>query len=178
MAHRDPPSDAGSPRDVYGNDGSPTNWSIDEPGGPHGGMRLHRPREEATQAGGTWEDTYAGDRAREAHPVRFDREAQGRGDHVGSRGGGAAPGSANGRRGPRNYVRPDERIAEDVYDALTDDPWVDAGGIAVTVTGGVVILEGEVGDRETKHYVETLVDRCRGVSDIDNRLTVARRGRT
>jgi osmotically-inducible protein OsmY len=176
MAQREPPARSGSPRDVYGADGTPTNWSIDSPGGPHGGMRLHRPRSPATQVGGTRDDTYAGDRSREAHPVRFTRTAQGHGDHVAARGGGAAPGSATTRRGPRNYVRPDERIAEDVYDALTDDPWVDAGGIAITVTGGMVILEGEVESRRAKHYVEELVERCRGVTDIDNRLEVARRG--
>ncbi|HET7843457.1 MAG TPA: BON domain-containing protein, partial [Xanthomonadales bacterium] len=159
MAHRQPPARSGSPQDVYGNDGTSRNWSIDEPGGPHGGMQLRRDHGRAWQAGGTWDDTYAGDRRREAHaaaefhPARFDRLPEGRGDHVAARGGGAAPGSARARRGPRNYVRSDERIAEDIYETLADDAWIDASGIALTVTGGIAILEGEVPDRRAKHYV-------------------------
>jgi hypothetical protein len=42
------------------------------------------------------------------------------------------------------------------------------------VRGGKVTLTGQVDQRWTKHHVEDLVDRCSGVQEIENRLTVSR----
>jgi osmotically-inducible protein OsmY len=57
---------------------------------------------------------------------------------------------------------------------LTDDPRIDASDVTVTVTDKVVKLAGTVSDRRTKYEVEDLVERCGGVSDIDNQLRVSR----
>ncbi|MFX7506872.1 SWFGD domain-containing protein, partial [Acinetobacter baumannii] len=53
-------------------------------------------------------------------------------------------------RGPRGYSRSDERVREDVSDRLTDDAYIDASDIEVTVSGGEVTLTGMVPDRHTK----------------------------
>lgn len=75
-------------------------------------------------------------------------------------------------RGPKDYQRSDERLKEDICERLRDDPRIDASQITVDVTGGRVSLSGEVDSRRAKHQAEDLVDACRGVSEIDNRLRV------
>ena len=39
---------------------------------------------------------------------------------------------------------------------------------------GVVTIQGTVSDRRMKHHVEDLIERCSGVKDIENRLSVKR----
>ena len=98
------------------------------------------------------------------------RAARGGDDH------GLGPDIAPARdfrgRGPKGYQRPDERLKEDISERLRDDPRIDASEITVDVTGGRVSLSGEVDSRRTKHQVEDLVDACRGVQEIDNRLRI------
>jgi BON domain-containing protein len=74
-------------------------------------------------------------------------------------------------RGPRGYRRSDERIQEDVSEALTQEGELDASEILVTVQGGEVTLEGTVPDRRSKRLAEDLADQ-RGVRDVHNRLRV------
>ncbi len=78
-------------------------------------------------------------------------------------------------KGPKGYVRSDERIREDVCDRLSDDDEVDASEITVTVTGGEVRLEGTVTDRYSKHRAEDLAEAVSGVRDVTNNLR-ARKG--
>lgn len=80
--------------------------------------------------------------------------------------------------GPRGYKRSDERLAEDINERLTDDDHIDASGISVAVKDGVVTLGGEVRERRTKHHIEDLVERCHGLQDIRNQITVRRRSGT
>ena len=77
-------------------------------------------------------------------------------------------------RGPKNYRRSDERIAELVNDALQDDGALDAGGIEVSVEDGDVTLRGTVARRRLKHRAENVAVRASGVHDVDNRLRVER----
>jgi hypothetical protein len=72
-------------------------------------------------------------------------------------GGGASfgetPASTRGRftgRGPKGYIRSDERIREDVSDRLEQHGEIDATEIEVRVSNGEVTLEGTVEDRRTK----------------------------
>ena len=81
-------------------------------------------------------------------------------------------------KGPSGYTRSDERIREDVCDRLTDDPYVDATNIEVTVQGGEVTLSGLVERREVKRRAEDLAERVSGVRDINNRLRVGTRERS
>lgn len=75
-------------------------------------------------------------------------------------------------RGPKGYVRTDDRIREMVCERLTDDPWIDASEVDVDVTQGVVKLTGAAPNRSTKYAIEDLVERCSGVKDVDNQLRV------
>jgi osmotically-inducible protein OsmY len=73
-------------------------------------------------------------------------------------------------RGPKNYVRSDERIREDVSDRLSDDAWLDASNIEVTVAAAEVTLTGVVADRRDKRRAEDLADDVRGVRHVQNNL--------
>lgn len=73
-------------------------------------------------------------------------------------------------RGPKAYVRSDERIREDVNDRLTDDSWIDASNIDVTVSEGEVTLTGTVDNRTSKRRAEDVVDGITGVKHVQNNL--------
>jgi hypothetical protein len=73
-------------------------------------------------------------------------------------------------RGPKGYMRSDERIREDVNDRLTEDSWLDASNIEVRVTAGEVTLGGTVAERLDKRRAEDLADSVSGVIDVQNNL--------
>jgi hypothetical protein len=75
-------------------------------------------------------------------------------------------------RGPRGYRRSDERIHEDVNERLTDDRYVDASDIEVSVDNGVVTLAGRVGSRAEKRRAEDVAELVSGVTDVSNQLRV------
>jgi hypothetical protein len=79
------------------------------------------------------------------------------------------PGPHRGR-GPRGYQRSDERIREDVCEALTEADDVDASGIDVQVASGVVTLTGTVDGRFAKRRAEDLADTVSGVREVQNHL--------
>ncbi len=75
-------------------------------------------------------------------------------------------------KGPVGYTRSDERIRELVCDALTDDHYVDATHIEVTVRNGEVTLAGTVDDRVQKRMAEACVESVGGVKDVHNQLRI------
>ena len=75
-------------------------------------------------------------------------------------------------KGPRNYSRSDDRIKEDINDRLSDDPFVDASEIEVTVSNGEVTLTGSVDDRSNKRRAEDLAEAVSGVKNVENRIRV------
>ena len=77
-------------------------------------------------------------------------------------------------RGPKNYNRSDDRIKEDVNDRLSDDPFIDATEIDVTVQNAEVTLVGMVNDRSEKRRAEDLAESVSGVKNVENRLRVGR----
>ena len=77
-------------------------------------------------------------------------------------------------KGPKGYKRSDERLQEDISERLMDDDRIDASDVSVRCKDGVVTLEGSVSERQVKHRIEDLVERCHGVKDIENRITVQR----
>jgi hypothetical protein len=85
-------------------------------------------------------------------------------------GSGYAGGHAG--KGPRDYVRSDSRVLEDVCDRLSDDDHVDASDVTVQVAGGEVTLSGTVLDRYGKRHAEQLAASVRGVVDVHNHLRV------
>lgn len=81
-------------------------------------------------------------------------------------------------QGPKDYRRGDERIREAACECLLEDHWIDASDIEVSASDGIVTLSGAVDSRDNKWRAETLVSRIFGVTDVSNRLRVARRPRS
>jgi hypothetical protein len=75
-------------------------------------------------------------------------------------------------RGPKGYQRSDTRIADDLNDRLTDDAYLDASEIEVSVKDGEVTLSGLVARREDKRRAEDLADNISGVGHVQNNLRV------
>lgn len=75
-------------------------------------------------------------------------------------------------RAPRNYVRSDGRILEDVCELIHHHAPFDASELEVEVTGGEVVLRGEVDDRHAKRLAEDMAMSVRGVRDVRNELRV------
>ena len=76
-------------------------------------------------------------------------------------------------KGPKGYVRSDERIREDVCERLTRHPEVDASDIEVAVSNGEVTLSGTVSERQLKRVAEDCVEVVSGVRDITNTIRIA-----
>ncbi|WP_309092932.1 BON domain-containing protein [Phenylobacterium sp.] len=100
-----------------------------------------------------------GDGGPQRYSADFNREA--RWEDPGHRG-----------RGPKGYKRSDERISDDAHQRLTDDPWLDASNINVSVSGGEVTLSGTVENREAKHRAERCVEEISGVTHVQNNLRI------
>jgi hypothetical protein len=79
-------------------------------------------------------------------------------------------------RGPKDYQRSDDRVREELCDAMTDDPLLDASEITVTVAHGEVTLTGSVTTRDQKRRAEDVAERISGVKDVTNQLRVAQPG--
>lgn len=75
-------------------------------------------------------------------------------------------------KGPKGYKRSDERIREEICDALTSDHNVDASEIDVEVEDGVVTLKGTVEDRKMKRCAEDCIADLQGVDDVRNEIQV------
>jgi len=122
--------------------------------------------------------------AHREQPRERDRRDEGRGfldraaDRVASWFGGdgeqraGAPWQGHRGKGPRGYRRSDQRISDDVHDALTDDPYLDATEVTVAVSSCEVTLSGVVADREAKHRAERIVERISGVDHVQNNLRI------
>jgi osmotically-inducible protein OsmY len=77
-------------------------------------------------------------------------------------------------KGPKGYQRSDERIREDVSDRLTEDDYLDASNVEVSVSSGEVVLSGTVENREDKRRAEDLAERISGVQNVQNNIRVNR----
>jgi len=83
-------------------------------------------------------------------------------------------GISHAGKGPKGYRRSDERIQEDVSEALTQHHELDASDIEVKVNNGEVILSGSVAERQFKRMAEDIAERCPGVRDVRNDIRVQR----
>jgi hypothetical protein len=93
--------------------------------------------------------------------------------------GGALLGHDAGHagRGPRGYKRSDDSIYDDVCDTLTLSPDVDASDIEVSVKEGIVFLNGNVSDRQSKKMAELEIENVSGVMDVQNLLNFTERNK-
>lgn len=78
-------------------------------------------------------------------------------------------------KGPKGYKRTDDRVYEEVCEALMRSHSVDASEIGVKVEGGMVTLEGKVSSRAEKRAAEMEIEDLPGVLDVRNELRL--RGR-
>lgn len=83
---------------------------------------------------------------------------------------GAADDTGHRGTAPKNYVRSDERVFEDVCEALTQLDSVDASDITVAVHAGVVTLDGSVGTARMKELAEEAIMDLPGVKSVRNTL--------
>lgn len=83
--------------------------------------------------------------------------------------------SSHRGRGPKGYLRSDDRIREDVCDCLTDDPHIDATDVEVTVKNGEVTLSGTIESRAARRHAEELTEDLSGVKHVQNNLRVGER---
>jgi len=131
---------------------------------PAAGLVIHgqHPRPTATPTdSGHYGELHAGDQSWASLRRHMDRSAEARG-------------SSHRGKGPKGYVRSDERIKEDIYDVLTDDHEIDASDVSVEVQDGHVTLTGNVEDRRMKFLIEDAVASCSGVQDVRNQLRTLR----
>ncbi len=78
-------------------------------------------------------------------------------------------------RGPRGWVRADERILDELCERLVR-AGVDASELAVEVEGGEVSLEGDLGTREERRFVVDLAERILGVTAVNADIRVREAG--
>lgn len=75
-------------------------------------------------------------------------------------------------KGPKGWRRSDERIKDDVCEALYQSWEVDATHIDVSVNDGHVFLRGTVSSRPAKRRAEEAVEYVSGVDDVINELRI------
>ncbi len=76
--------------------------------------------------------------------------------------------------GPKGYKRSDERIREDICDALCSAYEIDSSDVEIKVQNGEVTITGTVPDRQTKLRIEHLADRMSGVNEVTNQVRIKR----
>lgn len=147
----------------------------------YGGNENYADRGYSEQAGG-WGD------GRDQNQQRYPSTSGSRDSYSQPWQGNPSPNSAYGAewnsltteshagRGPKNYRRSDERIHEDVSEALTHAHQIDASEIEVEVKEGIVTLSGSVSDKKTKRAAEECIENLSGVKDVKNNLSVTSSG--
>jgi hypothetical protein len=98
----------------------------------------------------------------EAYTDQFDAEAS---EELDLDQGGGAFLSYRGL-GPRGWKKTDERLYQDVCHALEQSREVDASGLEVVVSDGVVTLRGQLPSRGMKVIAVDLVESVPGVMDV------------
>jgi len=79
------------------------------------------------------------------------------------------------QRGEGSYLdalRSDESIRNEVCEALTRHPDLDASDLEVEIEAGEVTLSGRVEDRDARWLAEDIVEVVSGVSLVHNQLRV------
>jgi osmotically-inducible protein OsmY len=75
-------------------------------------------------------------------------------------------------KGPKGYVRQDDKIREDICILLTADAYVDPGNVTVEVKDGTAILNGTVEVELMKIRTEQLAWLIFGIKGVKNMIEV------
>jgi osmotically-inducible protein OsmY len=149
------------------------NRQRDSGGGYGGGRQMSGPQQHDRNYGGYGGESYGrgmGNMAASGE-WRGGYEQSGRG--FGSERGFDQRPSHRGK-GPKNFTRSDDRIREQVCEALENDHNIDASEIEVEVKNGEVILKGTVDDRNIKRMAEDCVLQLSGINEVQNQLRVGK----
>lgn len=79
-------------------------------------------------------------------------------------------------KGPKGWQRSDDRIREDVSEALARHAALDASDIEVQVANGEITLTGTVANRADKRTAEETAERVFGVSEVQNQIKLKKEG--
>jgi osmotically-inducible protein OsmY len=77
-------------------------------------------------------------------------------------------------KGPKGFKRSDERIREDVSEAIARQGWIDASDVEVRVQSGEVTLSGTIVHRDHKRMIERMIEDLPGVVDVHNEIRIRR----
>ncbi len=75
-------------------------------------------------------------------------------------------------RGPKGYVRSDDKMLEDVSERMFHDPLLDASNIELSIADGELTMDGSVDSRRAKRRAEDLADSVAGIGHVQNNLRV------
>ena len=84
----------------------------------------------------------------------------------------------NRGKAPRSYKRSDQRIMEDIFEAVSAEMTLDSSDVEINITNGEVVLSGNVRDRRDKWRIEDLVENISGVTHIENRIRITSEARS
>ncbi|MFN8657090.1 MAG: BON domain-containing protein [Candidatus Obscuribacterales bacterium] len=79
------------------------------------------------------------------------------------------PGTFAGR-GPKDYVRSDQSIEDELYKRLTHHPDLDAADMEIGVLEGIVSLRGYAANKYEKRLAEEIARDVLGVSEVKSEL--------
>lgn len=74
-------------------------------------------------------------------------------------------------KGPKNFIRNDESLREEVCEALLMNPDLDPENLEVKVNEGVVFLSGHVRVPEDRYLAEDLARDISGVNEVVNHIS-------
>jgi len=83
-------------------------------------------------------------------------------------------GWVTGGTGTALHRRSDDKIYQEIWELLTNNPDLEASEIELHIESGEVTLTGTVESRDAKWMSEDLVTSVTGVREVNNRLKVAR----
>jgi len=84
---------------------------------------------------------------------------------------GELPAGGRPARGPKGWRRADDRILDELAEAIARSG-VDASEVELHVEGGVVRLTGTVAHREDRRMIEDLASDIDGVEEVEGRIRV------
>lgn len=73
-----------------------------------------------------------------------------------------------------HILRPDNFVRQDILWTLTQNGIIDGRYIEVSVTNGIVSLEGYVALKSEKKKIENLLESIEGIVNLENKLKVMR----
>ena len=156
----------------------PEGWGREQPGGYGGEPYYGRSDWESGYYGGRYAGPAYGRYGAPGEPYSSGYGAGAYGGYGGVYGGSTGARATEGRRstyagrGPKGWRRSDERIREDVSEALARHPDIDASDLEVRVENGEVTLSGVVEDRREKRLAEDIAEDVFGVEDVHNELKI------